>query len=171
MKVRRALALAINRDQIAKVLLGPLGVEAKPLQNHLFMGNQKGYKDNAGALSSPNAEEAKKLLDEAGWKVEGEFRKKDGKVLEIRFVIPSQVASSQQESSLIFNMLKAINVNVKIDSVPSDDFFDKYINTGQLRLHRLLVDRHAVPDQLVEVDLRPAQGRRHPAELRPGRVG
>jgi peptide/nickel transport system substrate-binding protein len=41
--VRKALALAINRDQIAKTLLGPLGVEAKPLQNHLFMANQKGY--------------------------------------------------------------------------------------------------------------------------------
>jgi glutathione transport system substrate-binding protein len=128
--VRKALAMAVNRDQIAKTLLGPLGVEAKPLQNHLFMGNQKGYKDNAGALSSPNLDEAKRLLDEAGWKVEGEFRKKNGKELAIRFVIPSQVASSQQESSLVFNMLKAINVNVKIDSVPSDDFFEKYINTG-----------------------------------------
>ena len=81
MKVRQALALAINRDQIAKALLGPLGVEAKPLQNHLFMANQKGYKDNAGALSSPDVEEAKKLLDEAGWKVEGDVRKKDGKEL------------------------------------------------------------------------------------------
>ncbi|HEV8625884.1 MAG TPA: ABC transporter family substrate-binding protein, partial [Acidimicrobiia bacterium] len=129
-KVRRALAMAINRDQIAKTLLGPLGVEAKPLQNHLFMANQKGYKDNAGALSSPNVEEAKKLLDEAGWTVQGEFRKKDGKELAIRFVIPSNVASSQQESSLVFNMLKAINVKVIIDSVPSDDFFEKYVNTG-----------------------------------------
>jgi len=128
--VRKALAMAINREQIAKVLLGPLGVEAKPLQNHIFMGNQKGYKDNAGALSSPDIEQAKKLLDEAGWKVEGEFRKKAGKELAIRFVIPSQVASSQQESSLIFNMLKAINVKVNIESVPSDDFFEKYINTG-----------------------------------------
>ena len=128
--VRRALAMAVNREQIAKTLLGPLGVEAKPLQNHLFMGNQKGYKDNAGILSSPNVEEAKRLLDEAGWKVEGEFRKKGGKELAVRFVIPTQVASSQQESSLVFNMLKAINVRVNIEAVPSDDFFEKYINTG-----------------------------------------
>ena len=27
-------------------------------------------------------------------------------------------------------MLKAINVKVNIDAVPSDDFFEKYINTG-----------------------------------------
>jgi len=130
LKVRQALAMAINRDQIAKTLLGPLGVDAKPLQNHIFMTNQKGYKDNAGVLSSPDVAGAKKLLDEAGWKVEGDVRKKDGKPLEIRFVIPTQVASSQQEASLIFNMLKDINVKVNIDAVPSDDFFAKYINTG-----------------------------------------
>ena len=129
-KVRQALAMAINRDVIAKTLLGPLGVEATPLQNHLFMANQKGYKDNAGVLSSPDIEGAKKLLDEAGWTVQGEFRKKDGKELAIRFVIPTQVASSQQESSLIFNMLKAINVKVNIDAVPSDDFFKEFINKG-----------------------------------------
>jgi peptide/nickel transport system substrate-binding protein len=129
-KVRQALAMAINRDQIAKTLLGPLGVDAAPLQNHIFMANQKGYKDNAGVLSKPDVEGAKKLLDEAGWTVQGDTRKKDGKELAIRFVIPTQVASSQQEASLIFNMLKAVNVKVNIDTVPSDDFFDKYISTG-----------------------------------------
>jgi len=129
-KVRQALGMAINRDQIARTLLGPLGIDARPLQNHIFMTNQKGYRDNAGVLSSPNVEGARKLLDEAGWTVQGDVRKKDGKELAIRFVIPSQVASSQQESSLIQNMLKAVNVKVSIDTVPSDQFFDKYINTG-----------------------------------------
>jgi len=77
---------------------------------------------------------AKKLLDDAGWKVEGDVRKKDGKELALRFVIPSQVASSQQESQLVYNMLKAVNIKVNIDSVPSDQFFDKYINTGDFDL-------------------------------------
>ena len=129
-KVRQALGMAINRDTIAKTMLGPLGVAAKPLENHIFMTNQKGYKDNAGVLSSPDIEGAKKLLDDAGWKVEGDVRKKEGKELAIRFVIPSQVATSQQEAQLIFNMLKAVNVKVNIESVPSDQFFKKYINTG-----------------------------------------
>jgi peptide/nickel transport system substrate-binding protein len=133
-KVRQALGMAINRDQIAKTLLGPLGVDATPLQNHIFMANQKGYRDNAGVLSKPDVEGAKKLLDEAGWKVQGDVRKKDNKELALRFVIPTQVASSAQESQLVFNMLKAINVKVNIDSVPSDDFFDKYINTGNFDL-------------------------------------
>jgi peptide/nickel transport system substrate-binding protein len=130
-KVRQAIGMAINRDQIAKTLLGPLGVDAKPLQNHLFMANQKGYKDNAGVLSSPDVEGAKKLLDEAGWTVQGDIRKNSaGKELALRFVIPTQVASSQQESTLVTDMLKSINVKINIEAVPSQDFFDKYINTG-----------------------------------------
>ncbi len=51
--VRRALGMAIDRTAIANVLVGPLGVEAKPLQNHIFMVSQRGYQDNAGILSSP----------------------------------------------------------------------------------------------------------------------
>jgi len=133
-KVRLAIAMAINRDQIAKTLLGPLGVDSVPLQNHLFMRNQKGYQDNAGILSRPDVGGARKLLDEAGWRVVGGVRKKDGKELALRFVIPSEVASSQQEASLVFNMLKAINVKVNVDTVPSDDFFDKYINLGSFDL-------------------------------------
>ena len=31
---------------------------------------------------------------------------------------------------LVFNMLKAVGVRVNIETVPSDDFFEKYINTG-----------------------------------------
>ena len=129
-KVRQALGMAINRETIAKTMLAPLGVDATPLQNHIFMANQKGYKDNAGALSKADADGAKKLLDEAGWTLQGEFRKKDGKELAIRFVIPSQVKTSQDEANLVFNMLKTIGVRVNIETVPSDDFFEKYINTG-----------------------------------------
>jgi peptide/nickel transport system substrate-binding protein len=129
-KVRKALALAINREQIAKTLLGPLGVEPKPLQNHIFMANQKGYKENAGALATHDVEEARRLLDEAGWKVEGDVRKKDGKPLVVRFVIPSQVASSLQESNLVMAMLKEVNARVDIVTVPSPDFFDKHITPG-----------------------------------------
>src|SRR2546423_9330630 len=46
--VRRALGMAIDRTAIAKALVGPLGVAAKPLQNHIFMDGQPAYQDNAG---------------------------------------------------------------------------------------------------------------------------
>lgn len=88
-KVRQAVAMAIDRKTIAKALLAPLGVPAEPLNNHIFMTNQKGYKDNAGDLGTVDLEKAAALLDEAGWTAQGATRTKDGKELVIRFVIPS----------------------------------------------------------------------------------
>jgi len=130
-KVRQALAMGIDRTAIGKALLGPIGLDPAPLNNHIFMTNQEGYKDNAGDVGKFNQDKAKSLLDEAGWKLDGNVRKKDGKPLEINFVIPTGVATSKQESELIQNMLAQIGVTVKINAVPVDDFFDKYITPGQ----------------------------------------
>jgi peptide/nickel transport system substrate-binding protein len=129
--VRQALAMGIDRTAIAKAMLGPMGIDAKPLDNHLFMANQNGYQPNAGEIGTFNQTKAKQLLDTAGWKLEGAVRKKDGKPLEINFVIPTNVATSKQEAELIQNMLGQIGVTVKINSVPTADFFDKYVTPGQ----------------------------------------
>jgi peptide/nickel transport system substrate-binding protein len=129
--VRKAIGLALNRATIAKALIGPLGVSAVPLNNHLYMTNQKGYRNNAGDLASPDVAKAKSLLDAAGWVAGANgVRAKGGKALDVRFVIPSQVATSQKEGELAQGMLKAVGVNLKIEVVTSDDFFDKYITPG-----------------------------------------
>jgi len=60
----------------------------------------------------------------------GGIRMKDGKPLRIRFVIPTNVATSAQESELIRGMLQPIGVDVAIEPVPLGDFFEKYINAG-----------------------------------------
>ena len=129
--VRTALAKAINRDAIAKAEIGPLGMPTKALNNHIFMSNQNGYQDNSGDVGKFDPAKAKQLLDAAGWKVQGNQRVKDGKPLSINFVIPTGVATSKSEAELIQNMLQQVNVTVKINSVPVDDFFDKYITPGQ----------------------------------------
>ena len=129
-RVRQALAMAIDRSAIAKVELGPLPVVPVPLGNHIFMQNQKGYQDNSSVVAY-NPEKAKQLLDAAGWVVQGGKRMKDGKPLVIRLVIPAAISVSRSESEIIQNMLAQINVDVNIDTVPGDDFFDKYITPGR----------------------------------------
>ena len=132
--VRRALGMAIDRTAIANVLVGPLGVEARPLQNHIFMVSQRGYRDNAGILSSPDLNGAKSLLDDAGWKLEGNVRKKDGKPLAVRFVVPNGVASSNQVAELVRPMLDGIGVRVDVLPVPTQEFFKQYIVPGNFEL-------------------------------------
>ncbi|WIM93555.1 ABC transporter family substrate-binding protein [Actinoplanes oblitus] len=129
-KVRTALAEAIDRKAIAKALLGPLGITPDALNNHIYMSNQAGYQDNSGDVGKYDLEKAKAGLDAAGWKLNGDVREKDGKKLEINFVIPTGVKSSEQESQLVQNMLAQVGAKVKINAVPVDDFFDKYVTPG-----------------------------------------
>ncbi|MGZ4643365.1 MAG: ABC transporter family substrate-binding protein [Blastococcus sp.] len=129
--VRQAIAKAIDRQTIATAMVGPLGGDSTKLDNHIFMRNQKGYQDNAGELSKPDVAAANKQLDKAGWTRQGEgTRTKYGKELTVRFVIPSGVATSTQESQLVQGMLAKIGVKVDIQSVDASEFFDKYISTG-----------------------------------------
>ncbi len=134
-EVRRALALGINREIIAEALIGPLGVAAQPLNNHIFMANQRGYRDNTGDLGRHDPERANAMLDDAGWRAaDGGVRVKDGKELAVRLVIPSQVATSKQEAELVQGMLGGVGVKVDVETVPSADFFKSYIAPGNFDL-------------------------------------
>lgn len=128
--VRQAIAMAIDRAAIAKAELGQLPVKPVALGNHIFMENQAGYQDNSGVVAY-NPEKAKQMLDAAGWTVQGNKRVKNGQALAINLVIPGGVAVSRSESELIQNMLAQVNVGVSINTVPTDNFFDKYITPGQ----------------------------------------
>jgi peptide/nickel transport system substrate-binding protein len=128
--VRRAVAMAIDRQAIARADLTGLNWPARTLDNHFFVNTQAGYANNSGDVGKFNPDKAKQLLDGAGWKQSGAFRQKDGKTLSLRFVIPTGTAISKQEGELAQAMLKDVGVKLEIDAVPSNDFFDKYIIPG-----------------------------------------
>jgi peptide/nickel transport system substrate-binding protein len=128
--VRQAVAMAIDRTAIAKAELGQLPVQPVALGNHIFMENQKGYQDNSGVVAY-NPEKAKQVLDAAGWTVLGNKRVKNGQTLTLNLIIPGGVAVSRSEAEIIQNMLAQVSVGVSINTVPTDNFFDKYITPGQ----------------------------------------
>jgi peptide/nickel transport system substrate-binding protein len=128
--VRRALAMAIDRTAIARAELGPLPVQPTALGNHIFMQNQAGYQDNSAVVAYDPAK-AKQMLDAAGWVVQGNKRVKNGQALVITLVIPGGIALSRSEAELVQNMLAQVNVQVDINTVPTDGFFDKYITPGR----------------------------------------
>ncbi|MEV6617072.1 ABC transporter family substrate-binding protein [Streptomyces sp. NPDC051051] len=66
-RVRRAVARAIDRKELAKVVLKPLGLPAEPVGSHLALAGQAAYADNSGTLGGQDTEEAQALLADAGW--------------------------------------------------------------------------------------------------------
>ncbi|MFJ9678618.1 ABC transporter family substrate-binding protein [Streptomyces sp. NPDC101194] len=77
-RVRRAVARALNRQELVDTVLKPLGLPATPLGSHLALAGQPAYKDGSGALGGQDTEEARALLAEAGWTREGAVKKPDG---------------------------------------------------------------------------------------------
>ncbi|MFI6482836.1 ABC transporter family substrate-binding protein [Nonomuraea sp. NPDC050663] len=128
--VRQAIAMGINRQAIAQSDLQGLDWPITLLNNHFFMNTQEGYQDNAGPLGVYDAAKAGQALDTAGWKLSGQTRMKDGKELNLRFVMPSGLQLTKSEGELLQNMLGQIGVKVTLQAVPSDDFFTKYIIPG-----------------------------------------
>lgn len=129
-KVRQALFMATDRATIAESDLKGLGWKPSTLESHLLIANQKGYKDNAGTLGKYDPKAAGKLLDEAGWKLSGTVRKKGGKELSLRFVIPSGTPAATNEGSMLTQMYRQVGVKLQVQTVPTNDFFDKYITPG-----------------------------------------
>ncbi|MFH8988759.1 ABC transporter family substrate-binding protein [Streptomyces sp. NPDC017940] len=66
-RVRRAVARALDRDELAETVLKPLGLPAEPVGSHLALAGQDAYADNSGALGDQDAAEARALLADAGW--------------------------------------------------------------------------------------------------------
>ncbi|MEO3873047.1 ABC transporter family substrate-binding protein [Nonomuraea sp. B12E4] len=129
--VRQAIQLGINRQAIAQSDLQGLDWPIALLNNHFFMNTQEGFQDNAGNLGVYDPARAKQLLDAAGWKLNGgAVRQKNGKPLELRFVVPTGVQISKSEGELAQSMLGQIGVKLNIRAVPSDDFFTNYVIPG-----------------------------------------
>ncbi|KUJ66443.1 hypothetical protein ACZ90_36900 [Streptomyces albus subsp. albus] len=67
-RVRRAVAAAIDRQELADAVLKPLGLPSRPLGSHLLMTAQRGYEDHSGALGHADPQAAQALLADAGWR-------------------------------------------------------------------------------------------------------
>ncbi|WP_405562919.1 ABC transporter family substrate-binding protein [Streptomyces sp. NBC_01180] len=136
-RVRHALQAATDRKGINASFAKDLAFQLEPLNNHFFMPNQQGYRDNTSEFDKFNPEKAKKLLDEAGWKSagEGKPRTKDGKKLTLDYVLSAGGSSSQtDQAELVQQMYAAVGVRVEIKKVPANDYFTKFVNTGNFDL-------------------------------------
>ncbi|NML52860.1 ABC transporter family substrate-binding protein [Streptomyces sp. R302] len=77
-RVRRAVARAIDRRELAESVLKPLGLPSEPPGSHLALAGQAAYADSSDALGDQDTKEARALLADAGWVPGGAQKKPAG---------------------------------------------------------------------------------------------
>ncbi len=129
-KLRVALMRGVDTRNITKALLGRMVEdEAHVVGNHLYLLGSRHYVDNS-AVASFDVEAARGELDALGWRMNGEYRAKDGKELVVRFVGPTPNPVSDQVSKLLLGQFAAIGVKLSIEAVPATEYFKGYVNVG-----------------------------------------
>lgn len=127
-KVRQAVAHAIDRDTISASRLSPIGAPVTNQNNYIFMPGQKGYEDNGTAAIGYDVAKAATLLDEAGYaKGSDGMRAKDGTALTLTYTLPANNPASEQIFKQVQANLKVVGITVKNNSVPSDKYFSDYV--------------------------------------------
>ncbi|MFC9362767.1 ABC transporter family substrate-binding protein, partial [Rhodococcus sp. NPDC057014] len=131
-QLRVALSKGIDRQGIATAIQNGLVDDPKPLNNHVYLSGQQGYQDNSAAVAY-DPEEAARRLDELGWKLNGEFREKDGRRLEIRDVM-YQSTTWVQIAQIVQQNLAQIGAKLNIDTRGGTGFFTDVIQPGDFDL-------------------------------------
>jgi peptide/nickel transport system substrate-binding protein len=126
--LRLAIGKAIDRQTIANVTQRGLADNPVPLNNHVYVAGQQGYQDNS-AVAAYDPEKAKQELDALGWKLNGQFREKNGRQLEIRDVLYDSI-STKQFAQIAQNNLAQVGVKLDIDAKGGEGFFSNHINVG-----------------------------------------
>jgi peptide/nickel transport system substrate-binding protein len=141
--LRRAIAKGIDRNTIAAVTMRGLADNPVPLNNHIYVAGQEGYQDNSGAVSF-DPEKAKQELDALGWRLNGQFREKDGRQLVIRDVLFDSI-STRQYGQIAQNNLAQIGVRLELDVRPAAGFFTDYVTVGNFDIAQFSWSGDAFP--------------------------
>jgi peptide/nickel transport system substrate-binding protein len=126
--LRHAVAEGIDRQSIAAVTQHGLSSNPAALNNHIYVEGQQGYEDNGGVVAY-NPEKAKQELDALGWKLNGQFRERDGQHLVVRDLF-YDAQTTRQFGLIAQHSLAQIGVKLELSAKAGSGFFTNYINVG-----------------------------------------
>ncbi|MFN8632932.1 MAG: peptide ABC transporter substrate-binding protein [Chloroflexota bacterium] len=116
-RVRRAVALSINRTAIIDALMGP---QADP-PRYLYFSPDRFVPEGGAWEYSP--QKAAQLLDEAGWaKGPDGVRRKDGVRMKVLYQT-TVLGLRQQIQAIMKKELETLGFEVELKAIPSDVFF------------------------------------------------
>src|SRR5690606_17562153 len=129
--LRRAVAQSIDRQGIARAMVGQIVPEITPLGNYLYVQGSKNYVDHSQVVAHDPAAAAAEL-DRLGWASpgEGQIRTKDGNPLTLRLVTDAGNPITERIVALIRDQLGAAGIGVEVVQAAASDFFDEYVTPG-----------------------------------------
>ncbi len=127
--VRRAVAHAVNRTQIADRAAREVGVKGTTLGSFIYLPGQRGYHDSSGAIAY-DPKESTRLLARAGYakNSRGTMARK-GKILLLTMPVPTKTPTNSVRARAIKSDLKKVGIAVSLRTVPAETFFNKYVIT------------------------------------------
>ncbi|MCP2262228.1 peptide/nickel transport system substrate-binding protein [Streptoalloteichus tenebrarius] len=128
-EVRKAFFMAVNRKEITDKLVGPVVKDAKPMGSLIFYPGEDGYQDHYSDKSKGSADEAKKILEAAGWKLGGDgVYAKDGQRLSLK-ISHTDIPRRKKTVELIMSQAKSAGIEIKDDTDPN--FLDGRVSRGE----------------------------------------
>ncbi|MER5743974.1 ABC transporter family substrate-binding protein [Streptomyces sp. NPDC002225] len=121
--VRKAIQQSVDRSQIAKIQFQGLDYTEPLPGSAVLYSFQKGYEDNVSKVLTYAPDEAKKTLDEAGWKPGADgVRAKDGKKLTVGYTIVGEDPLDKAIAGAFTAMLKPVGVELVVKKADAADF-------------------------------------------------
>ncbi|WP_067574389.1 ABC transporter family substrate-binding protein [Nocardia acidivorans] len=145
--LRRAIAKAIDRQNIVNTSQHGIVDNPKVVNNHVYVDGQTGYQDNAAAVAF-DPEAAAKELDALGWVLNGDVREKNGRKLELRDVMYDQAGWVDTAKIIQANLAK-VGVKLNIQTVPGNGLFTNVINPGNYDLAQTALGGSVLPLQVL----------------------
>ncbi|ALE08076.1 hypothetical protein AL755_21790 [Arthrobacter sp. ERGS1:01] len=127
-KVRQAVARAIDRDTISASRLSPIGAPVTSQNSYIYMPGQKGYQDDATSVIGYDTAKSLDLLKEAGYaKGSDGIQAKGGQKLVLTYTLDANNPVSEQLFKQFQANLQVVGITLKNNTVPSDKFFSDYV--------------------------------------------
>jgi len=117
--VRKAIFLGIDRGALAKIRFQGLPYEEEVPGSMLLLGSSQYYRDNYPAR---NPEEARKVLEKAGYTKSGDFYAKDGKTITLKLTTFGDDATTKGQAQTFIQSMKEIGINFELDSRAQSEF-------------------------------------------------
>jgi peptide/nickel transport system substrate-binding protein len=123
--LRQAIFTGISIQELLDKTIKTFFPSAKPKGNHMLYGVQQGYVDTRAKVApdqgTGDAEKAKKILTDAGYKFDGgKLTTPKGEVVPpLRFRFTKGNVARAQLAEIFQSQMKKINIDIKID--PTDD--------------------------------------------------